>query len=59
MNINELVAKRIKAVRKSKNLTAEKLAWTANLSKSCVSYAEKAITVLKYLQLMQCVMLWI
>ena len=26
MNINELVAKRIKAVRKSKNLTAEKLA---------------------------------
>lgn len=47
MNINELVAKRINAVRKSKNLTAEKLAWTANLSKSCVSYAEKGSNSIK------------
>lgn len=47
MNINELVAKRIKAVRKFKNLTAEKLAWTANLSKSCVSYAEKGNNSIK------------
>lgn len=47
MNINEQVAKRIFELRKSKNLTAEKLAWTAELSKSCVSYAEKGIKDIK------------
>ena len=40
-NINKQIAKRIYELRKERNLTAEKLAWTANLSKSCVSYAEK------------------
>ena len=42
MNINELAAKRIKELRKEKNYTAEKLAWFSDLSKSCVTYAEKA-----------------
>ena len=42
MNINELAAKRIKELRKEKNFTAEKLAWYSELSKSCVTYAEKA-----------------
>lgn len=42
MNINELAAKRIKELRKEKNYTAEKLAWYSDLSKSCVTYAEKA-----------------
>ncbi len=42
MNINELAAKRIKDLRKEKNYTAEKLAWYSDLSKSCVTYAEKA-----------------
>ncbi len=41
MNINEQIAKRIFELRKAKSFTAEKLAWTAELSKSCVSYAEK------------------
>lgn len=41
MNINEQIANRIFQLRKEKSLTAEKLAWTADLSKSCVSYAEK------------------
>ncbi len=44
-NINKQIAKRIYELRKERNLTAEKLAWTANLSKSCVSYAEKAIMI--------------
>ena len=43
MNINEHIAKRILSLRKEKSFTAEKLAWTAELSKSCVSYAEKGI----------------
>ncbi len=47
MNINEFVGKRIFELRKDKNLTAEKLAWTAELSKSCVSYAEKGQTSTK------------
>lgn len=47
MNINELVANRIKELRKEKSLTAEKLAWTAELSKSCVSYAEKGKSSIK------------
>lgn len=47
MNVNEYVAKRILELRKSKGLTAEKLAWTAELSKSCVSYAEKGQTSIK------------
>ena len=34
--------KRIKELRAEKNLTAEKLAWYSDLSKSCVTYAEKA-----------------
>lgn len=42
MNINEQIANRIKSLRKEKKLTAEKLAWFSNLSKSCVTYAEKA-----------------
>lgn len=42
MNINQKVADRIKQLRKEKNLTAEKLAWYSELSKSCVTYAEKA-----------------
>lgn len=42
MNINEKVAKRIKELRKEKGLTAEKLAWYSELSKSCVAYAENA-----------------
>ncbi len=42
MNINEQIADRIKELRKEKNLTAEKLAWYSELSKSCVTYAEKA-----------------
>ena len=33
---------RIKELRKEKALTAEKLAWYSELSKSCVTYAEKA-----------------
>lgn len=42
MNINEKVSARIKELRKDKGLTAEKLAWYSELSKSCVTYAEKA-----------------
>jgi len=42
MNINEQAALRIKQLRKEKKLTAEKLAWYSELSKSCVTYAEKA-----------------
>lgn len=42
MNINEKVSQRIKELRKEKHLTAEKLAWYSELSKSCVTYAEKA-----------------
>ena len=42
MDINQKVAERIKQLRKEKNLTAEKLAWYSELSKSCVTYAEKA-----------------
>ena len=42
MDINHRVAQRIKELRKEKNLTAEKLAWYSELSKSCVTYAEKA-----------------
>lgn len=42
MSINQRVADRIKELRKEKNLTAEKLAWYSGLSKSCVTYAEKA-----------------
>ena len=42
MNINERVSARIKDLRKQKGLTAEKLAWYSDLSKSCVTYAEKA-----------------
>ena len=42
MNINEKVSLRIKELRKEKHLTAEKLAWYSELSKSCVTYAEKA-----------------
>lgn len=42
MNINEKVSKRIKELRAQKKLTAEKLAWYSDLSKSCVTYAEKA-----------------
>ncbi len=42
MDINQKVANRIKQLRKDKNLTAEKLAWYSELSKSCVTYAEKA-----------------
>lgn len=47
MSINEHVAKRILELRKTKNLTAEKLAWSADLSKSCVSYAEKGTKDIK------------
>lgn len=42
MDINEKVARRIKQLRADKGLTAEKLAWYSELSKSCVTYAEKA-----------------
>ncbi len=42
MNINEKISARIKELRAKKNLTAEKLAWYSDLSKSCVTYAEKA-----------------
>ena len=42
MNINEKIADRIKKLRKERFLTAEKLAWASDLSKSCVIYAEKA-----------------
>ena len=42
MNVNEKVSQRIKQLRAEKKLTAEKLAWYSNLSKSCVTYAEKA-----------------
>ncbi|MFA7658333.1 MAG: helix-turn-helix transcriptional regulator [Candidatus Gastranaerophilaceae bacterium] len=42
MNINEKIALKIKELRKEKGLTAEKLAWFSDLSKSCVTYAEKA-----------------
>jgi len=42
MNINEKISARIKQLRKEKHLTAEKLAWYSDLSKSCVTYAEKA-----------------
>lgn len=41
MKLNEQIAKRILELRIEKGFTAEKLAWTAELSKSCVSYAEK------------------
>lgn len=41
MNIIEQIAKRIVQLRKDKGMTAETLAWTAKLSKSCVSYAEQ------------------
>ena len=42
MDINKRVAERIKELRAEKKLTAEKLAWYSDLSKSCVTYAEKA-----------------
>lgn len=42
ININERISQRIKELRKEKCLTAEKLAWYSDLSKSCVTYAEKA-----------------
>ena len=42
MNINEKISARIKELRKQKKMTAEKLAWYSDLSKSCVTYAEKA-----------------
>ena len=42
MDINEKIAQRIKQLRADKGLTAEKLAWYSELSKSCVTYAEKA-----------------
>lgn len=42
MNINEKVSARIKELRAQKHMTAEKLAWYSDLSKSCVTYAEKA-----------------
>jgi len=42
MNINERVSARIKQLRAEKKMTAEKLAWYSELSKSCVTYAEKA-----------------
>lgn len=42
MNINKQIANRIKELRKEKGLTAEKLAWFSELSKSCVAYAENA-----------------
>ena len=42
MNINEKVSARIKELRAKQHLTAEKLAWYSDLSKSCVTYAEKA-----------------
>ena len=42
MNINEQVSARIKELRAQKHMTAEKLAWYSDLSKSCVTYAEKA-----------------
>ena len=42
MDINQRVAIRIKELRKEKNMTAEKLAWYSELSKSCVTYAETA-----------------
>jgi len=42
MNINDKISLRIKELRKQKKLTAEKLAWYSDLSKSCVTYAEKA-----------------
>ena len=42
MNINERISERIKELRKEKHLTAEKLAWYSDLSKSCVTYAEKS-----------------
>lgn len=42
MNINEKIGQRITELRKEQKLTAEKLAWYSELSKSCVTYAEKA-----------------
>ena len=42
MDINKKVAERIKELRTEQKLTAEKLAWYSDLSKSCVTYAEKA-----------------
>jgi len=41
MDINKKVADRLHELRKQSGLTSEKLAWTSNLSKSCVSYAQK------------------
>ncbi len=41
MNIVKQIANRIVELRKAKGMTAETLAWTAKLSKSCVSYAEQ------------------
>ena len=54
MNINEQAAQRIKQLRREKNLTAEKLAWYSDLSKSCVVYAEKAQRDIK-LSTIQCI----
>lgn len=42
MNINEKIAIRIKELRKEKGITAEKLAWFSDLSKSCIAYSENA-----------------
>lgn len=42
MDINQRVAQRIRELRIEKKMTAEKLAWYSDLSKSCVTYAEKA-----------------
>ena len=42
MEKKKKIAQRIKQLRADKGLTAEKLAWYSELSKSCVTYAEKA-----------------
>ncbi len=42
MTINQKIAQRIKELRTEHSLTAEKLAWHSDLSKSCVAYAENA-----------------
>ena len=41
MDIKQQIGERIKALRKEKGLTSEKLAWYSDLSKACVTEAQK------------------
>lgn len=47
MDLNKKIGERISQLRKERKLTAEKLAWGSDLSKSCVCYAEQGARDIK------------